>query len=177
MNGKMIESFALRLAEAIKRIEPEKTASVAVMKFSLEGIINTLITSFIIIVVGLSTSSLLSTFVVMGAVIVFRFFSGGLHLKSALHCSLLSISLISIAPHIPLSEKWVYILTATNLALILIFAPANIKGHARLPTKFFPLLKFISAIIICSNFGLLSSTIAIVHTFQAFSTIEIKRRW
>lgn len=172
----MVETLALRIAEAIKRFEPDKTASVPVMKFSLEVLINTFISIFAIGVIGLLTGELGQTFIGLGAFVTLRFFSGGMHMRKALHCSLISIIMISIAPHVNLSELWIQIITGTSLVIILLFAPSNIEGHARLPTKFFPFLKFISALIVCTNFIFVSSAIAAVFLTQSISTIHNKRR-
>ncbi len=172
----MVEAMALRLAEAIKRIEPDRTASIAVMKFSIEVLMNTLITLFFISIVGFLTGAFGKTMLGLGAFVLLRFFSGGLHLSKAIHCSFLSVILISIAPHIPLSNTGILIIGGANLILILAFAPSNIEGHARIPNKYFPLLKLVSALIVSINFVFLSSTIVMVQLFQAISTINFKRR-
>ncbi|OXS53827.1 hypothetical protein B1A99_28430 [Cohnella sp. CIP 111063] len=172
----MIESLALRIAESIKRADPDNTASVAVMKFSLEGIIQTLLTVLFIGTVGVITGTLGMTMLGALAFVILRFFSGGLHLRKAMHCSLLSTILLSIAPHISLNASWTVYFICINLVIIMIFAPSNIEGHARIPKKYFPLLKLISLLIIGVNFFFLSSTIAIAHFFQAVSTISLKRR-
>lgn len=172
----MVEAMATRMAEAIKRIEPDRTASVEVMKFSLEVVINTLLTLFFIGIVGLITGEFGKTMLGLGAFVVLRFFSGGLHLSKALHCSILSVFLISIAPHIPMSKTGILVIGGINLIFILVFAPSNIKGHARIPIKYFPILKIVAALIVLINFLFLSSTIVIVQLFQAISTINLKRR-
>ncbi|MFB9278976.1 accessory gene regulator ArgB-like protein [Cohnella cellulosilytica] len=171
----MVETWALRIAEAIKRAEPERTASVAVLKFSLEAIINAAITISVIGIIGLVTNSFWQTMMAVGAFAVLRFFSGGLHLREALHCSLLSITLISIAPHLILSDPFIFLVNIISLLLIVIFAPSNIEGHARIPKKYFPILKLISALIIASNFLINSSTVALVFLFQAASTVKLKK--
>ncbi len=172
----MVEALALRIAEAIKKIEPDKTASVKVMKFSLELIMNSLITFFLIGVVGLITGAFGKTMMGLGAFMILRFFSGGLHLRKAMHCSLLSTLLIAAAPHISLSEPLIIVIGGANLILMLIFAPANIEGHARVQRKYFPLLKLISVALVSINFVFLSSTIAWVHLIQAATTAIFKRR-
>lgn len=171
----MIEAMALRIAKAIKQAAPENTASVEVMKFSLEGVLQTLLTVFFIGIVGQVTGTLAITMAGIAAFVILRFFSGGLHLRHAMHCSLFSTILLSAAPHIPLTHNWTLAVTSGNLLLILIFAPSNIEGHARIPKKYFPLLKLISALIICTNFVFLSSTLAVAHFFQAISTITLKK--
>lgn len=172
----MIETLALRIAERLKRIEPDKTVSVSVMKFSLEVLLNTIITFLLIGFVSLVTGTFGETMIGMGAFMILRFFSGGFHLSKAIHCSLLSTFLISLAPHIPLSNISILIAGGTSLILILIYAPSNIEGHARIPKKYHPILKYISALLVLSNFAYWSSTIAWVFLIQAVTTIQIKRR-
>jgi|HigsolmetaGSP12D_1036236.scaffolds.fasta_scaffold01823_3 accessory gene regulator B len=172
----MVESLALRIAEALKRIEPERTASVPVMKFALEGLLNSLITLLLIGCAGLATGAFGETMLAFGAFAVLRFFSGGMHLRSAMHCSLVSSLLIAATPHIPVPKSWIIGLGAASVLLILVLAPANIEGYARIPKKYFPLLKGISVLIAASNFVWLSSTVALVNAIQAATLIQTRRR-
>jgi accessory gene regulator B len=171
----MVETLALRIAEAIKRVEPDKTASVQVMKYSLEALLQTLFTFMFIGIIGLLTGAFGETMIGAFSFIILRYFSGGLHLRKAATCSLVSILLISIAPHFPLTERWVIIFGGISLILILLFAPSNIEGHARIPRKYFPALKLISALIVSSNFIFLESSIAMVFFFQAVTTIQLRK--
>jgi accessory gene regulator B len=172
----LIANLAQRMAEAIKKTEPTKTASIEVMKFSLEVILHTLLTVLFIVIIGIITKSLEVTMIGLIAFVVLRFVSGGLHLKKAINCSLLSTVIISIAPHIPVTPYWIIIMTIVSLILILLLAPANIANHARIPKKYFPLLKLISLLLISTNFLFMSSTIALVHILQAVTLIPYKRR-
>lgn len=172
----MVESLSLRIAQMIKRVEPERTASLEVLKFALIVLLNTMITVIAITVIGALTDSLVETLFGLTSFIILRYFSGGLHMKKAVHCSLISIICIVAAPHIPLTETGVIIVGMISLVLILVFAPSNIEGHARIPKKYHFLLKIVAAVIVCANFFLMSSTIAIVFLVQSSSTIRIKRR-
>lgn len=171
----MIESLALRIAKAIKKIEPNQTASVDVLKFSLEFLLNTVITFVIISIVGMITGEIAQTYLGLTAFVVLRFFSGGLHFEKALHCSLLTTVLITVAPHINISDLAIYVIMTVSFILIIVFAPSNIEGHAKIPKKYFPILKIISLLLILSNLFFLSSTIAIVHLIQATTTISLRR--
>jgi accessory gene regulator B len=171
----MIETIALRIAEAIKRIEPEKTASIPVMKYSLESLLHTFFTLLLVGIVGMITGTFGETMVGAGAFVVLRFFSGGLHLAKAIHCAIVSTILISAAPHIPLTEEWNIIIGGISVLLLLIFAPSNIEGHARIPSKYYPALKLISVFIVSLNFITLESFITMVFFFQAVTTIRIRK--
>lgn len=172
----MFESLALKIAHSLKKVEPEKTASVEVMKFALEAILNTTFTVILITVVGLATGTFLETVTGFVAFALLRFFSGGLHLKSALHCSILSTIMITIAPHIPINIMWIQIIGIICVLLMLVFAPSNIEGHARIPKKYFFVLKLVSAGIVASNFYFLDHTICMVFAFQAATIVEFRRR-
>ncbi len=172
----MVETVALKIANALKKIEPEKTASIEVMKFALEAIINAFITIFFIAIIGLVTGKPVATLIGFVGFAILRFFSGGLHLKSAVHCSIVSAILISVAPHIPLSTNLVLTIGIVTLIIIIIFAPSNIEGHARIPSQYFFVLKLISLFIVATNFYFMNSTICIVFAIQAITIIELKRR-
>lgn len=172
----MVESLALRIAKAIKRVEPERTASVEVLKFSLEFLMNTFITLLIIVLIGTVTGKLGQTLLGLGAFVVLRFFSGGMHMGKAFHCSLLTTLLITLAPHLPLDKPFTIALSVVSAAILLVFAPSNIEGHARIPTKYFPLLKLASVLIALSNLVFLNATIALVQLIQAVTTVNLKRR-
>ncbi|WP_239614962.1 accessory gene regulator B family protein [Cohnella mopanensis] len=173
----MIDSIALKMAEAIKKAEPTKTASIEVMKFSLVVILHTALTVVFIVIIGIITNSLELTMIGLMSFIVLRFFSGGLHLKKAINCSIVSTILISVAPHIPLAPELTIIIIGISLLIALFLAPANIINHARIPKKYFPLLKLISVLLISSNFIFMSSTIAVAHLLQAITLIPYMRRW
>jgi len=172
----MVDMISFRIARAIKRIEPEKTASIDVLKFSLEILINTLFTISTVAIIGILSGEFSATMLGLGAFIVLRYFSGGLHMQKAIHCSMISILAISIAPHVPLTIEWTRIFGIASLVLVLVFAPSNIEGHARIPKKFFPFLKIISAILVALNFLPLNSTVACVFLLQSITTIRIQRR-
>lgn len=172
----MVETLALKIAKAIKKIEPDQTASVEILKFSLEFILNSLITLLVISAIGIFTGSIGQTLLGMAAFVLLRFFSGGLHLNKAMHCSLLTTVLIGAAPHIPLHVTGIWIATGISFVTILIFAPSNIEGHARIPKKYFPVLKAVSALIVLSNLIFMNPTISLVHLIQALTTISLKRR-
>lgn len=176
MKKRMFETLALKIAHSLKKVEPEKTASVEVMKFALEAILNTIFTVLLISVVGLATGKFFETIIGFVAFALLRFFSGGMHLKSAMQCSILSTIMITIAPHIPINTMWSQIIGIISVLLMIAFAPSNIEGHARIPKKYFFVLKLISAGLVAINLYFLNPTICIVFAFQAVTTIEFKRR-
>ncbi|CAM3838765.1 accessory gene regulator B family protein [Cohnella lubricantis] len=163
----MIEKLSYQIATSIKNAEPDKTPSVDMMKFSLIILIHTAFTALLIIIVSLFTGETLATFEGLLFFMCLRFFSGGYHMHKSSWCTILSIVLMCSAPLFDLNEKIVFILNVLNCIMMVVFAPANIKGYARIPEKYFPLLKVISILIAGSNFMFMSSTIAAVSLFQS----------
>jgi accessory gene regulator B len=176
MEKRMVESIALRFAKAIKRADPERTASIEVLKFSIVAIMNSLISFIAIGTIGLLSNSFGETMIGLFSFVLLRFFSGGSHLQNAFQCSLLSVLLISIAPHIEISSDWTIYITIMNMIILGVFSPSNIEGHARIPKKYFPYLKVIAVLIASSNLLFGSTAIAFVFLFQSVSTIYFKRR-
>jgi len=172
----MIESMALRLAQRLKNAEPEGTASVEVMKYSLVILLNLFFTILVIGLAGAITGKFGQTMLGLSAFMVLKFVSGGAHLRTALQCSVLSVVCVVAVPHIPLTDTWTQAVIVVSAVLLLLFAPSNLKGHTRIPDRYFPLLKLASVLIVSLNFFWLSSTVAVAHFIQAASTIRINRR-
>lgn len=171
----MMEAIALKIAKKMKAIEPERTPSIEVMKFSLEGILNISVTIVISLLIGALTGHLGEVALGLLAFALLRFFSGGFHLHKSIYCSVLTVAIICAAPLLTLEREWFIAVTVGTLILLFVFAPSNIAGHARLPQKYFPLLKLISLIIVGSNFLFDSSTLAIVFFAQSLTTISFRK--
>ena len=170
----MIEKLAFRIAKYLKRVEPEKTASVEVMKFSLEALINVLITFLFVLTIGIIFGKSIESIIGLASFAFLRFFSGGIHLRTAIQCSFMSTILISISPHIPLSLFGGRIIILISLIIVILFAPSNIEDHARIPKKYFPVLKLISALIVALGFVVPNSTFIVVCFIQALTIIPFR---
>lgn len=171
----MVEILAEKLANSIKKGNEEQTASVAVMKYALIGVINTATIIFVSIAIGIIFNKFPQTALSLFAFALLRFFSGGYHLKSPLNCILVSTSTMSLIPHIPISNSLIMYLTLASAILVAIFAPSNIRGIARLPEKYFPLLKFLSLAIVACNFVIASPILALAFFLQAATLIQFKK--
>ncbi|MGG1312854.1 MULTISPECIES: accessory gene regulator ArgB-like protein [Cohnella] len=172
----MIEVLALRLAQRLKNAEPERTASVDVMKYSLIILLNLFFTVLVIGLAGAITGKFGQTMLGLAAFMALKFVSGGAHLRTALQCSVLSVVCMAAAPHIPMTEEWVQGTIIASAVLLLLFAPSNLKGHTRIPERYFPLLKLASVLIVSLNFFWLSSTVAVAQLIQSATTIRIPIR-
>lgn len=170
----MIEAWAEKIALSIKEANKEETTSVAVMKYALIIVINFLIPYTTALLVGLLTHRFAETLLAVVVFIFIRAFSGGYHFKSAIACVVVSACVTTIPPHLHLSDKWIVVFTAISFIAAAILAPAHIKGYARMPEKYFPLMKVISLFVIGSNFIIHSSTMAIIFLLQAISLFDVK---
>lgn len=167
----VIDRMALSVAESIKKVDAERTPSVDVMKFSLYILIHTLFTVILICIVSLIDGKFLLTIAGLGYLMLLRQFSGGYHVHSSWLCTILSVILVSLAPFVPLDTTYIYLLTAVNAVMMLLFAPSHMKGYSRVPEKYYVVLKIIAFLIVCANFGFTSATLSIVALFQSILLI------
>ncbi|MDT9725411.1 accessory regulator AgrB [Xylanibacillus composti] len=170
----MIENLSLFLAIKLKKINPEETASVEVMKFGLAVLLNGSFILIISLLIGLGTGQFVGTLHVLAALALLRSVSGGYHLPTSEWCILISTAIITIIPHLPINSQWCILLTSSSLVLVLLFAPSKIENQTRIPRKYFPLLKVIATLMVASNFLFMSSAIAAAFFVQSVLLI---RKW
>ncbi|MFC4599582.1 accessory gene regulator ArgB-like protein [Cohnella hongkongensis] len=167
----MINKLSNEIAGYLKKQEPENTPSIAVMAYSLYIILHAGITIFLILIVSLFLDTFVVTAYTLLYFIVLRFFAGGYHLHSSKICTVLSVLLICAAPLIRLPEEWLPYLIALNLLFVLIYAPRNIKGYARIPEKYYPYMKLVSLAIVAGNFYWMDASLIMVSLFHAILLI------
>jgi accessory gene regulator B len=170
----MIESYAEKAAMSLKEINPEKTASVEVMKYGIIMAFNGLSVAFLALLGGWIGGHFEETLLTLAAFGLLRFASGGFHFESAGLCIVFSTLLMISIPYIPVKENWILILTAVSFILTAIFAPSGIEGQTRIDEKYFPLLKVLSILIVGSNFFLLSTTLSKIFFIQSLLLVKIK---
>ncbi|MBD2865800.1 MULTISPECIES: accessory gene regulator ArgB-like protein [Paenibacillus] len=171
----MIEALAGKIANKIKRADEQNTAHVEVLKYGLIIVINYALPVVASLTIGWITNQFSGTLFSVLAFTLLRLASGGFHFKSANVCTVVSILIISIPPHVSLSDHWITICTAVSLLLIFILAPANIRGYARMPEKYFPIMKIVSVLIVGSNLLWHSSILAIVFIVQGVLLLPLRR--
>lgn len=171
----MIETLSERLAVAIKKTNQAETASIAVMKYGLIVLFNLMLTIVLSLLIGALTGKFWETAMVLFAALIIRLVSGGYHFKSAIACTVVSTLIITAIPHIRLSEWGTVGLTLFGLVFFILFAPSNIKNHVRIPEKFFPVLKWVSVLIVAGNLILQSQLLALVFAIQGLSLIHLER--
>ncbi len=167
---KLSESLAIKL----KKINPEETASVDVMKFGLAVLLNGSFILILSILIGIGTGQFVGTLHVLAALALLRSVSGGYHLPTSEWCVVVSTAIVTIIPHLPINTQWCILLTSSSLVLVLLFAPSKIENQTRIPSKYFPLLKVIATIMVASNFFIMSSAVAGAFFVQSVLLI---RKW
>lgn len=172
----MIDALALRIAIGIKNANPENTASVDVMRFSLIILINGFITFSIALAVGVWTGKGIETVLFLLSFVGLRFATGGFHLDSSTKCTVVSCMMAIGFPQLPVAPSLVHVFGLLSLLLILWFAPANIEGHTRIPPRYYPLLKALACIFVASNFIFQSPSVAIGFFVQSLTLIHRRER-
>jgi accessory gene regulator B len=170
----MIETLAEKMAFSIKKANDQETASVAVMKFALIIIINIIIPVALSLLIGAVTDKFLETLFSIFAFIAIRMLSGGYHFSAPIPCMTAMIIVVSLPPHIALSENWTVYLTTASLILFSLLAPSNLRGYHTMPEKYYPLLKVASVLLVCSNFFISSQILALVLLVQGISLFKWK---
>lgn len=172
----MIERISESIAIRIKQANEEETASVAVLKFALIGVINNSLTFILIFLIGALYGKFIEAVIVAFSFTLVRLFAGGFHFKSAGLCIAVSVATLSVVPFLSdfLNEPLVYATTGISFVLTAIYAPSNIK-KTRIKPAWRPLYKLVALLMIGANFVIGSSLLALTFLFQAISTIDIKK--
>ncbi|WP_397386730.1 accessory gene regulator ArgB-like protein [Paenibacillus sp. MMS20-IR301] len=171
-----LNSLALKISIAIKRINPEETVSIEIMKYSLGIILNTLLTFIVSLSIGFILGNFFDTLIFYISLSLLRVFSGGIHLKTAAACNIVTILICCMTPYLfQLSDNQLLYGTILCIILMLLFAP-NPDKNTQIPKKWYPLLKSISLILVGLNFFIGSSVIGLAFLVQSVTIIPWKRR-
>lgn len=165
----MIEAWAERLAVSIKKSNEQETVSVAVMKYALTIVFNFLIPCILVILIGVISGKISETLLSLCTLVAMRAVSGGYHFNSMLACIGATIVVAAAPPHILFPQEWVVYGNVVSLVVMAVLAPANIKGYARMPEKYFPLMRGVAMALVGCNFIIQSSILVMIFLVQSFS--------
>ncbi len=168
----MIDRWAYHAAKHIKQVVPQHAASIAVLTFSLSIVINTILIVLVTIFLSLLIGTFKQAMVIMVAFAVLRIFTGGYHLKSGLHCILVSSLLFVLLSIVTLPTSYCIIFTCMSIILISIYAPSNIDKHSRIPKKYYIWLKIMGGLLVATNLIFLSAPFALASFIQSLSLIR-----
>ncbi|MNO40329.1 putative regulator protein [compost metagenome] len=169
--------LTLKIVEVIKKSNPEETHSIEVMHYALSIILNTLLIIVTSLCIGGLTGQLKETFITLFSFILLRMSSGGVHLKSARSCNIVSIFICTVIPHITyLIHNHILWINLFSLLVMILCAP-NPDANAQIPKEWYLGLKIISIILVSMNFWILSPVIGLAFLFQSFTVIiPLQRR-
>ena len=170
----MVERWAEKLALTLKRANPDETASVEVMKFSLAIILNFLAVTVLSLLISSIFHTAKGTAIAMIGFALLRAVSGGVHLPASEWCIAVSTLIFVTISHLPITEIWCIILTVASLGLVLLFAPSRIEKQSRIPKTYYPALKAASGFIVALNFVFMSSDLAAAFFIQSLLLIKLK---
>lgn len=167
----MIESISQSIARKIKGINPDETASVEVMSYSLGFLINFFSVIFLCMFVGWVDGLYLETATCLIAFGLLRTFSGGFHFKSLTLCVVFTTVVLSILPAIAQYVSQLILINLISSVLVIVFAPSG-KKKSRLSPRLRMVLKCVSFLIVCSNFIIDSKVIALAFLVQSILLIR-----
>lgn len=168
----MIEKMAEKLALALKKSNPDETASVEVMKFSLSIILNFAIVTVLSLLIAALFKTAGATLLAMIGFAALRAVSGGVHLPVSEWCIAVSVFIFVTIPHLPINDTWCIILSIASIGLVLLFAPSRIENQSRIPKSYYPLLKLVSVLLVALNFWFMSGVLAATFFIQSLLLIR-----
>jgi accessory gene regulator B len=170
----MIQRIALNMARGIKKVVPDHPRDEEVLAFSISFLLNTLLIILLSLGISIFTDKLPETATALIAYALLRQMSGGYHLESGLLCIAVSTAGITAISYSNFNELTIILLTGLSIILALIYAPSQLEG-TRIPTKYYPVLKIVSAIFISTNLLIMSSVLASCFFIQALTLITLRK--
>ncbi|GGD75172.1 accessory gene regulator B family protein [Paenibacillus nasutitermitis] len=157
-------AFQLHARMAAAGTEPP---SVPVILYVLQIFVNTVSIVILAMILGMVTGEPGKTSIVIVVLAVIRFLTGGYHLPTSIGCIFASSIVLAAIPFIHLPSIWVYSINAAAFVMMVVFAPSNYDQHARIPKRYYPLLKLLASAIVASNFFIGSELLALVFATQS----------
>ncbi|MCC3381057.1 accessory gene regulator ArgB-like protein [Paenibacillus farraposensis] len=161
----MLERLSRRIANELKRVDPDGPGSVEVLAYAIGIKLNWYSGLILTILFGWLLGDVINALLAFFSFVVLRKFSGGLHFRSLTVCAIFSAALFAAIPLIHLGHDGMLLLTAISTAIVLCMAPRKSKDLN--PSGLDPYLKWISIAIVLTNFIIQSPIIALSFTAQA----------
>jgi accessory gene regulator B len=168
----LIQILSLRIAKSIKNTVPDHPRSVEVLKYAISFILNTFFIITLSLLISVFTGKTNEVVVALVTYALLRQVSGGIHLKSGMLCIIISTIGITLLSFANFGQETVMTLTVASLIIAAIFSPSLIQQQTRIPSKYNPLLKLISIMMIATNFLFLSPVIAASFFIQCLTLIR-----
>ncbi|MEB3100337.1 accessory gene regulator B family protein [Ferviditalea candida] len=155
----------------------ENPSSKAVLKYAVLNIMDTIIVFAVVLAICLATGHFWNGLVAVTAFPILRNYSGGMHLYSPRACNVLSAFFVIAAAHVSFPFWFVGLsLNLVSLVLVLIYAPANIRGYSRADESAYRKAKIIAALIVSANFLIQSPVLSAVFLLQSVTLPQISQK-
>jgi accessory gene regulator B len=125
-----IDYISARIAGWIKRTNPEETDDLERMIPTLSLVINNVLTTGFILLIGYLTESLFSTGIMLATFALCRIMLKGCHLKSMTLCVIITTLFIYLVSIIPVNPLWMIILNP--ICIVWIFLRSSAKASVKL---------------------------------------------
>lgn len=168
----MIYFLSNKIAENLKAINPHHPTSVEIMRHALMFLFNIFGTIGLSVLLGVTFDKLTEILIVLLSFAVLRAFSGGYHFNSGDLCVLFSSTSALMITFITITPLISHIICSISIILIWIYAPSGIEERSKIPRKYYSVLKITSAIIVASNFIVVSGLLAVTYLVQSISLIR-----
>lgn len=122
-----MEKIAEKMAITIKQ-RSGHPSSIAVLKYALEGILNTVVTFALLLLIAAFLGKVLTVFTLVLAFGILRLFTGGAHLGTGWGCTIVSTGYFIAASFIPVTQTLSYVYVAICL-VILLWKPYYLEPH------------------------------------------------
>ncbi|WP_242615069.1 accessory gene regulator ArgB-like protein [Paenibacillus solani] len=167
-----MERLAGRMAAEIKRQVPDHKSSIPVLKHAIIILINVGLIVIFTLLISLITDNLKQAVIALIGFALLRQCSGGLHLKTGAGCIVFTTVLFTLVSYVEMESTGVFLMNAISLLLVMNFAPSRIEKQSRIPRKHYFKLRILSCLIVLTNFGFQSPTLAVVFLIQAVSLLR-----
>ena len=170
----MIENISQILAVGLKNRVPHHPASVAVFRFTIAVLMNTLAIIVLTLSIGFWIGHFKEVCIILVSFALLRAVSGGIHLKSGDKCVVVTTALFTTISIVDISHWVVFSLNSLSILLAYLYAPPRIEKQSKIAPKHYPKLKFLSILIIATNFLFMSSILAVTFFVQCLMLIKLK---
>lgn len=122
-----IDYIAGKAAVWIKRANPDETDDVERMSPTLSLLLNNVLTTGLILLIGSLTDTLFSTAVMLAVFAVCRIMLKGFHLKSMTLCVIVTSLFVYAVSIIPVSPLWIMSLTPVMILVVFLRSKASLR--------------------------------------------------
>lgn len=166
----ILESLSRHIAKKIKEYDPEGPGSIAVLEYGIGIKMNLYFGILLTVIFGMLFSDLLHSVLALLSFMTIRKYSGGVHLPITI-CAIVTGLAASLIPLFNLSSSAILVTNIVSVSVMVIFSPNNYEDESHV--EFGPWSKFISVIIVSTNFLFESSILAIAFLAQSILVVPI----